>query len=61
LEALAARPGLTVAGVDLRRSVAGMWYCFEASAPGFTYFETATAQLFADAIARRLVAGSASR
>lgn len=32
--------GLVFAGIDLRRSVDGEWYCFEVNpSPGFTYFD----------------------
>jgi len=58
---LVARLGLTVAGVDLRRSTDGTWYCFEVNpSPGFTYYETATGQPIADAIARLLAARSSA-
>jgi predicted ATP-grasp superfamily ATP-dependent carboligase len=58
---LVARLGLTVAGVDLRRSTDGTWYCFEVNpSPGFTYYEAATGQPIADAIARLLAAGSSA-
>ena len=56
---LVARLGLTVAGVDLRRSTDGTWYCFEVNpSPGFTYYEAATGQPIAETIARLLAAGS---
>jgi len=58
---LVARLGLTVAGVDLRRSTDGTWYCFEVNpSPGFTYYEAATGQPIADSIARLLAARSVS-
>lgn len=57
--ALAARLNLTVAGMDLRRTTGGIWYCFEVNpSPGFTYYQSATHQPIAEAIARLLVAGS---
>ena len=35
--------GLRLSGIDLRRSTAGDWYCFEVNpSPGFSYFETET-------------------
>jgi hypothetical protein len=50
---------LSVAGIDLRRTPAGVWYCFEVNAsPGFTYFEEVTGQPVAEAVARLLLAGS---
>lgn len=55
---LAASLGLAVAGIDLRRTPDGEWYCFEVNpSPGFTYYEQATGQPIADAIARLLIAG----
>jgi glutathione synthase/RimK-type ligase-like ATP-grasp enzyme len=49
--------GLSLAGIDLRRTENDAWYCFEVNtAPGFSYFEpvaqpiaAAVAQLLADA------------
>jgi hypothetical protein len=47
--------GLTVAGVDLRRTPDGRWYCFEVNpSPGFTYYQTATGQPIDRAIAALL-------
>jgi glutathione synthase/RimK-type ligase-like ATP-grasp enzyme len=44
--------GLLVAGIDLRRTVDGEWYCFEANpSPGFTFYEQATGWPMAGAIA----------
>lgn len=54
--ALAASLGLTVAGIDLRRAPDGRWYCFEVNpSPGFTYYEAATNQPIAKAIAHYLI------
>jgi hypothetical protein len=54
---LAASLGLAVAGIDLRRTPEGEWYCFEVNpSPGFTYYEQATGQPIADAIAGLLAA-----
>ncbi|MGH9351764.1 MAG: ATP-grasp domain-containing protein, partial [Terriglobia bacterium] len=40
---LALALGLPVAGVDLRLTPEGKWYCFEVNpSPGFTYYEDAT-------------------
>jgi glutathione synthase/RimK-type ligase-like ATP-grasp enzyme len=48
--------GLLVAGVDLRRTPDGAWYCFEVNpSPGFTFFEAGTGQPIADMIARLLI------
>jgi glutathione synthase/RimK-type ligase-like ATP-grasp enzyme len=53
---LAAALGLLVAGIDLRRTQQGKWYCFEVNpSPGFTYYEEATGQPIAQAIARLLM------
>lgn len=53
--------GLTVTGIDLRRTPEGEWYCFEVNpSPGFTYYEAATGQPISDAVAR-LLAGSAAK
>ncbi len=43
---------LPVAGIDLRRTAADEWFCFEANpSPGFTYYEAATGQPIARSIA----------
>ena len=53
---------LPVAGVDLRRTEAGDWYCFEVNpSPAFTYYQRATGQPIAAAIARLLAAGPGGR
>lgn len=53
--ALARISGLTLTGIDLRRTPEGEWYCFEANpSPGFTYYENATGQPIAEAIAALL-------
>lgn len=50
---------LPVAGIDLRRTPEGDWYCFEVNpSPAFTYYESETGQPIANAIARLLAAGS---
>jgi glutathione synthase/RimK-type ligase-like ATP-grasp enzyme len=44
--------GLLVAGLDLRRTSNGEWYCFEANpSPGYTFYQEATGLPMADAIA----------
>jgi D-alanine-D-alanine ligase-like ATP-grasp enzyme len=49
---------LIVAGIDLRHTPAGKWYCFEVNpSPGFTYYQAATHQPIDEAIAQLLVAG----
>lgn len=48
--------GLGVAGIDLRRTPEGTWYCFEANpSPGFTFYQESTGQLIDSAIAELLV------
>ena len=50
---------LPVAGIDLRRTPEGEWYCFEVNpSPAFTYYESETGQPIGNAIARLLMAGS---
>lgn len=57
--ALSAALDLAVSGVDLRRTPAGEWYCFEANpSPGFTFFEQATGLPIAGAIADLLMGDS---
>src|SRR5205085_5309433 len=52
---LAAALGLALAGVDLRRTPDGRYYCFEVNpSPGFLFYERATAQPISEAVARRL-------
>jgi glutathione synthase/RimK-type ligase-like ATP-grasp enzyme len=49
---------LPVCGIDLRCTPQGDWYCFEVNpSPGFSFYEQATGQPIADAIARFLAAG----
>lgn len=48
---------LPVAGIDLRRTPEGEWFCFEVNpSPAFTYYQEATGQPIGSAIARLLVA-----
>jgi RimK-like ATP-grasp domain len=55
---LAAKLGLHVAGIDLRRTPEGRWYCFEVNpSPGFTFYQEATGQKIAEAIAMLLAGG----
>jgi glutathione synthase/RimK-type ligase-like ATP-grasp enzyme len=54
---VAAGLSLSVAGIDLRRRADGRWCCFEVNpSPGFTFYEHATGQPIAAAIARLLAA-----
>lgn len=48
--------GLSLAGIDFRRTPEGKWYCLEVNpSPGFTYFEAATGQPIAAAVAQLLI------
>jgi glutathione synthase/RimK-type ligase-like ATP-grasp enzyme len=52
---LATALDLAVTGIDLRRTPAGRFYCFEANpSPGFSFYEEATGQPVGEAIARLL-------
>lgn len=52
---LASDLDLTVAGVDLRKTPNGDWYCFEVNpSPGFTFYEASTGQPLAEKIATLL-------
>lgn len=56
--ALAKASGLVFAGIDLRLTPDGEWYCFEVNpSPGFTYYQALASQPIDDAIARLLVKG----
>lgn len=56
---VAAGLGLPVAGVDLRRSPDDEWYCFEVNpSPAFCYYQAATGQPVAAALAALLAAGT---
>ncbi|GHO68396.1 hypothetical protein KSC_072880 [Ktedonobacter sp. SOSP1-52] len=53
--------GLLVAGIDLRCTPEGEWYCFEVNpSPAFTYFEQETKQPISQAISSLLVEGRES-
>jgi glutathione synthase/RimK-type ligase-like ATP-grasp enzyme len=50
--------GLSLSGIDLRRTPDGAYYCFEVNtSPGFTFFENYTGQRIGDALADLLCAG----
>jgi ribosomal protein S6-L-glutamate ligase RimK-like protein len=50
---------LPVAGIDLRRTPEGEWYCFEINpSPGFTYFQDATGDGIDQAVAELLRTGA---
>jgi glutathione synthase/RimK-type ligase-like ATP-grasp enzyme len=55
---LAAALGLHFAGIDLRRTDSGRWFCFEVNpSPGFSFYQEETGQPIAEAVARLLAAG----
>jgi hypothetical protein len=55
---LAESMNLTIAGLDLRCTAGGRWYCFEVNpSPGFSAFEEVTGQPIAEAVARLLASG----
>lgn len=55
---LVASMRLGVAGIDLRRTASGEWYCFEVNpSPGFSFYEEATGQPISKAVARLLMEG----
>jgi RimK-like ATP-grasp domain len=59
---LAGALDLLVAGIDLRVTPEGDWYCFEVNpSPAFSYYESATSQPIAHAIACLLVAAGLVR
>lgn len=50
---------LLLAGLDLRCTPEGEWYCFEVNpSPAFTCFEQRTRQPIAEAVARLLACGA---
>ena len=54
--------GLLLAGIDLRQTSDGDWYCFEVNtAPAFSWFQDHTGQPIADAVASLLQHGGLSR
>jgi len=56
---LAGSMNLLLAGLDLRCTPEGNWYCFEVNpSPAFTCFEQLTGQPIAEAVARLLASGA---
>jgi glutathione synthase/RimK-type ligase-like ATP-grasp enzyme len=48
--------GLFMAGIDLRRTPDGAWYCFEVNpSPGFTFFDCDPDAPIADAVVRLML------
>jgi glutathione synthase/RimK-type ligase-like ATP-grasp enzyme len=55
---MAASMHLPLAGIDLRRTPGGEWYCFEVNpSPAFTAFESHTGQPITQAVAQLLAMG----
>ena len=55
---VAADLGLVTAGVDLRLTPTGEWYCFEANpTPGFTFYQQYSGQRIGDALVDLLIRG----
>ncbi len=47
--------GLVLSGIDLKRTPAGEWYCFEVNpSPAYSYFEELGGQPIAEALVRAL-------
>jgi hypothetical protein len=60
-KAVARSMHLLLAGLDLRCTPEGNWYCFEVNpSPAFTCFEQPTSQPIAEAVARLLASGTES-
>jgi glutathione synthase/RimK-type ligase-like ATP-grasp enzyme len=58
---LAAALSLELAGIDLRLTEDGRWFCFEVNpSPGFTYYEHETGQHIAQTVARLLARSNGS-
>jgi glutathione synthase/RimK-type ligase-like ATP-grasp enzyme len=58
IRAMVSDMGLCLAGVDLRLTPTGEWFCFEVNpSPGYSYFSNATGQPIAAAIAQLLITG----
>lgn len=54
---IAADLGLSLAGIDLRRTPSGEWYCFEVDpSPAFTFYKDTTDQPIPEAVAALLAA-----
>jgi glutathione synthase/RimK-type ligase-like ATP-grasp enzyme len=57
--ALTVSMGLLVAGIDLRRTPDGRWFCFEVNpSPGFTYYQDQTGHPIDQAIAELLLSAA---
>jgi len=55
--AMAKAMRLSVAGIDLRQTPDGCWFCFEVNpSPAFTFYQERTGQKIAEALARCLAA-----
>ncbi len=59
---LASEMNLFAAGIDLRRTLRGRWYCLEINpSPGFTYFDDDVRHPMAEAMARLLLSAAPIR
>lgn len=57
--ALTERLGLVLAGIDLRRTLDGEYYCFEVNtSPAFNFYESQTGQRIGEAVAELLYRGT---
>jgi hypothetical protein len=57
---LATSMDLVLAGIDLRLTPEGRWFCFEVNpSPAFSYYQSVTGQPIAAAVARLLMRGTA--
>lgn len=57
--ALAHHLELPFAGIDLRKTATGRWYCFEVNpSPAFTFYENVTGHPLGDAVVRLLLSGA---
>jgi hypothetical protein len=60
--AVAAKLDFLLAGIDLRRTPEGEWYCFEVNpSPCFTYFQEKTCQPISEALTSLLIDGPRGR
>jgi len=58
---MTAAMGLAFAGIDLRLTPDGDWYCFEVNpSPGFSYFQFESGQPIDEAVARLLAGGTST-
>ena len=59
---LTAKLGLEFAGIDLKRTPSGEWYCFEVNtSPGYSYFQQQSGQPISDVLVAYLAGRNAHR